>query len=191
MVDDEKTIWVVCATCGLDKRNHRVLFEKNIPVYEDEPPLPPIGYVHNRLVECMGCETIKYVVSNSPYGSDDLPPWERAETDFQIYPDGSTVNQRRAALINKEDTVADDGTLLIPISVRKMYKETIEALNANIRTLAGGGLRATVEAICLDNRTLSGMKSLTQSFPAFFRVHDSLLQPEPHSSCRRWSRPQP
>ena len=33
-----------------------------------------------------------------------------------------------------------------------MYKETVDALNANIRTLAGGGLRATVEAICLDNK---------------------------------------
>jgi hypothetical protein len=37
---------------------------------------------------------------------------------------------------------------LIPTPVWKMYKETINALNANIRTLAGGGLRATVEAIC-------------------------------------------
>jgi len=40
--------------------------------------------------------------------------------------------------------------------VRKMYKETIDALNANIRTLAGGGLRATVEAICLDNKIEKG-----------------------------------
>jgi hypothetical protein len=37
-----------------------------------------------------------------------------------------------------------------------MYKETNDALNANIRTLAGGGLRATVEAICLDNGITSG-----------------------------------
>jgi len=37
-----------------------------------------------------------------------------------------------------------------------MYKETIDALNANIKTLAGGGLRATVEAICLDNQITDG-----------------------------------
>jgi len=30
------------------------------------------------------------------------------------------------------------------------------ALNANIRTLAGAGLRATVEAICLDNKIKDG-----------------------------------
>ena len=37
-----------------------------------------------------------------------------------------------------------------------MYKETIDALNANIRKLAGGGLRATVEAICLDKNIKDG-----------------------------------
>ena len=37
-----------------------------------------------------------------------------------------------------------------------MYKETIDALNANIRKLAGGGLRATVEAICLNKNIKDG-----------------------------------
>ena len=37
-----------------------------------------------------------------------------------------------------------------------MYKETTEAFDANIRTLAGGGLRATVEAICLNNKITDG-----------------------------------
>jgi hypothetical protein len=37
-----------------------------------------------------------------------------------------------------------------------MYKETIEAINAGIRTLAGGGLRAVVEAICLDKKITDG-----------------------------------
>jgi hypothetical protein len=68
-----------------------------------------------------------------------------------VYPDAPGINQQRIALISREDATDDDGTLLIPVLVRKMYKETVDALNANIRTLAGGGLRATVEAICLDN----------------------------------------
>jgi hypothetical protein len=33
-----------------------------------------------------------------------------------------------------------------------MYRETVDALNADVRTLAGGGLRAVVEAICIDKK---------------------------------------
>lgn len=75
MAEPEQSMWVICATCG-GQKNHRVLYEKNISIYEDEPPAPPIGSVHHRLVECMGCETIKYTISNSEAESDDIPPWE-------------------------------------------------------------------------------------------------------------------
>jgi len=153
MVKKKKTIWVICTACGFEERKHRILHEKNIPIYEDEPPAPPIGYVHHRFVECMGCETIKYVISNSYRElDDDARPQEQNECNFKVYPDVPAINQRRTALINKEDVTDNEGTLLIPVSVRKMFKETVVALNANIRTLAGGGLRATVEAICLDNK---------------------------------------
>lgn len=58
--------------------------------------------------------------------------------------------------ISQDEATGEDRKLLIPVSVWKMYKETIDALNANIRTLAGGGLRATVEAVCLDNNIREG-----------------------------------
>ena len=45
---------------------------------------------------------------------------------------------------------------LVPENVWKMYRETIDCLNAKARTLAGGGLRATVEAICLDQGITQG-----------------------------------
>jgi hypothetical protein len=45
---------------------------------------------------------------------------------------------------------------LIPEAVWKLYRETNDAVNSNIRTLAGGGLRAVVEAICLDKKISSG-----------------------------------
>jgi hypothetical protein len=115
-----------------------------------------IGSVHHRLVECMGCETIKYTISNSEAESDDIPPWEQRETDLKVYPEPLGINQQRVPLISKDDATDDDGNPLIPVQVRKMYKETVDALNANIRTLAGGGLRATVEAICLDNKIDQG-----------------------------------
>ncbi len=151
MADEEQTRWVFCARCGHESRHHRILYEKAKDIYEDEPPCPPDHIEYHRLVECMGCKTIKYVISKGDYERDDIPPWEQVETDLKIYPDAPGTSQQRQPAINQDQAMCDDGKLLIPVSVWKMYKETIDALNANIRTLAGGGLRATVEAICLDN----------------------------------------
>lgn len=156
MAEEEQTMSVLCATCGHRSTHHRILYEQGKDIYEDEPPCPPDHIEYHRLVECMGCKTIKYVTSNSAYENDDIPPWERMETDLRIYPDAPGANQQRVPAINQDQLMGDDGKLLIPVSVWKMYKETIDALNANIRTLAGGGLRATVEAICLDKNIRNG-----------------------------------
>lgn len=146
MPEKEKTLWVTCASCGHQSRNHRVLHEK-VKHYEDEDG-PPLYDEYHRLVECMGCETIKYVIIA-------LDCYSGEESDFKVYPDTPGNTQRRVAAIGNEIT-DDDGNTLIPDSVWKMYKETIEALNVGIRTLAGGGLRAMVEAICLDNEIKDG-----------------------------------
>jgi len=155
MAKEEKTIWVLCASCGHQRRNHRIISEKSVNFYEDEG-MPPSQIEHHRFVECMGCETIKYVISTSDWHTKDRPPWENVESDFRVYPDAPGANQQRSPAISQDEATDDYGKLLIPVSVWKMYKETIEALNANIRTLAGGGLRATVEGICLDNQITEG-----------------------------------
>ena len=151
MAEEEQSKWVFCARCGYESRDHRILYEKRQEIYEDEPPCPAAYYQYHRLVECMGCKTIKYVISKTSNSLDNVPPSWIEETDLKVYPDASGANKPRQPAINQDAAMDDDGKLLIPASVWKMYKETIEALNANIRTLAGGGLRATVEAICLDN----------------------------------------
>jgi hypothetical protein len=152
MAENEKIMWVLCAACGHHNRKHNIIYEKSIELVtaEDEPP---DFYEHHRLVQCMGCETIKYVISKSNWLTDpNAPPWENAEKDFIVYPDAPGSGRQRPPMISQDEATDDEGKLLIPASVWKMYKETIDALNANIRTLAGGGLRATVEAICLDKQ---------------------------------------
>ena len=134
---EKTTLWMTCTSCGHQSKNHRVLYEQaraNAKGGDD---------VIHRLVECMGCETIKYIIS---IGYCDCHDHDHRECDFKVhtYAPGST--QRRAAVIS------DANDQLVPNSVWKIYKETIAALNADIRTLAGGGLRATVEAICLDKQ---------------------------------------
>ena len=139
----EETIWVTCAACGHQNRKHRILHEK-IKHYYDDPDGPPINKEFHRFVECMGCESVKYVASEI----DLIDPDDDQEYDFKVYPDAPGTIQRRVATITEDEH--------IPESVWKMYKETIDALNADIRTLAGGGLRATVEAICIDSGIKNG-----------------------------------
>jgi Domain of unknown function (DUF4145) len=154
----EEQTMVYCARCGDAERNHRILYEKATHFCLDEGPPSPTNLDHieyHRLAQCMGCDGIKYVISEADKDKTEFPPWEIVEKHLKIYPDAPEANQRVPA-INQEQALGDDEKLLIPPSVWKMYNETVQALNANIRTLAGGGLRATVEAICLDNEITQG-----------------------------------
>jgi hypothetical protein len=148
--EKEETIWVTCASCGQAYRKHRILHEKVVEL-TDEPYGPPISKEFHRFVECMGCENTKYVVSTL-----DCQVMDAEEENFKVYPDAPGIVVRRRPTISSDEVLDEEGKMLIPDPVWKMYKETIEALNANIRTLAGGGLRAVVEAICLNNKIEDG-----------------------------------
>lgn len=139
----DKTIWVTCAACGHKNRKHRILHEKSTFIYDDYDGPPSYEEFH-RFVECMGCESVKYVSSTT----DLQNPYEEGEFDIKVYPDSPGKTKKRASAITDEEH--------IPETVWKMYKETCDALNADIRTLAGGGLRATVEAICIDSGIKTG-----------------------------------
>lgn len=129
---------------------HHVLFTKVIH-HVEEPGGPPTYDELFRTVQCGGCEGIKYVTSTIDHQRYHEDPYDD-ESDYKIYPDAPGSDKRRATGINAEDATDEDGKDLIPEAVGKMYRETIDALNAKIRTLAGGGLRAVVEAICLDKK---------------------------------------
>lgn len=50
---DKQTVWVICANCGHQRRNHRVLHEK-VNSYCDDPHEPEVRREYHRFVECMG-----------------------------------------------------------------------------------------------------------------------------------------
>jgi hypothetical protein len=151
MANSEDVIWVKCASCGNQSRKHKVLCLKVKHLLDGPEGIPETDEFH-RFVECMGCESLKYV-SSSLDRQAQSHGYEVYEEDFRVYPDApGTAGNRRLAAISNEDLIDDKGKNLIPDTVWKMYRETIDAFNANIRTLAGGGLRAVVEAICIDKR---------------------------------------
>lgn len=145
-----ETIWVMCASCGHERRKHRILHQKVVELI-DEPGSLVYAMEFHRFVECLGCERTKYVVSTLECMAPDAE-----EHNFKIYPDAPGTTVRRRPLISSDDASGGELEMLVPGAVWKMYKETMEALNANIRTLAGAGLRAVVEAICLDKRIGDG-----------------------------------
>lgn len=152
--ETEKAIWVVCASCGHQHRNHRILHEKVKHYTEDPYGGSIINIEYHRFVECMGCESLKYATSS--FDPNEMHPYEQGETNFKVYPDAPGEVTRRKPAISIDDSRGHTGTQLIPDTVWKMYKETLDALNHGIQTLAAGGLRATVEAICLDRGISNG-----------------------------------
>jgi hypothetical protein len=152
--ETEKTIWVICASCGHQYRNHRILHEKIRTQYEDPFGGAPINVEYHRFVECMGCESLKYVESNRD--PQELDPYGGGEMNFKVYPDAPGTPRQRRASINIDEAHDSTGKTLVPDVVWKMYNETLDAHNHGIKTLAAGGLRATVEAICLHNGITNG-----------------------------------
>ena len=146
MGDKDNNQWVTCAECGNRYRNHRVLHEK-VKHYAEDIVGEPLYDEYHCLVECMGCETIKYVTFKV-YAED----FDGEHRELKVYPEATANAMQRPWRVNPEDA-----NELLPESVFRMYKETVSALNANIRTLAGGGLRAIVEAICLDKGIVIGV----------------------------------
>ncbi|WP_417380821.1 DUF4145 domain-containing protein [Gimesia sp.] len=151
MNDREKVVKVRCSKCGHGYRNHLVLFETK-KEYGD----PDTGWTHdefNQLIQCMGCDTFRY--RRFRIELEYNPPDHRSDPyDIQIYPNDESESELRKP-IQFGDNFEEEQPL-VPENVWKMYRETIDCFNVNARTMAGGGLRATVEAICLSQKINNG-----------------------------------
>ena len=127
-----------CSTCSRPYNNHEVRAEW-VENLSDGPGEPVILQNYYRIVQCMGCGSIKYMTSQlrvDGYGDDE-------EFGVSVFPDGDSSSPPRHALFDSHDVE-------LPESVQRMYNETVQAVNKGMRTLAALGLRAAVEAICRD-----------------------------------------
>jgi hypothetical protein len=100
----------------------------------------------------MGCGSIRY--RRYSISGDNLDEYNEPEPyNISVFPCDSSDTSLRTALDFGEDNSSKP---LVPDAVNKMYRETVSALNVGARTLAGGGLRATVEAICITQGITNG-----------------------------------
>lgn len=121
-----------CSVCRRDT-NHDSLFEKKRRIDDDEMQ---VSFLDEwQIIQCKGCEDIsfRHVSSNSDdYDPEDGTPYEMV----RLYPQRS------------EDVLYIKGYYNAPLSVRGIYRETIDAFNNGLYILCAGGLRATIESIC-------------------------------------------
>ena len=127
MTDNE---WLYCREC---RRNttHQLDFEIQSverPKRDDEPPMD-VDWIW-QLLGCRGCGTR---CLRAGWKVEPQDPWEWTQ-----YPADSDTRDTKVA------------RFYLPATIWDLYDQTIKARNVNALTLATAGLRATVEAVCVD-----------------------------------------
>ncbi len=131
MAEPSEITKVVCKKCGGGPRNHAVIAEHNQTL--ESPDGDITVWKCFQIVRCLGCETVRFQHTET---CSEAPE----ESEVQVFPESQ--EPKRFAIDCRP----------FPSDIAKMYVETILAFNAGANTLAGGGLRATVEAICQEQK---------------------------------------
>lgn len=113
---------------------HNVLFVKNTSG-ADEDISWSCDYA---MLQCAGCDTICFRTESSDSESYDIDQYGNWIPDIRVknYP---STNEGVGEIENLYE---------VPIIINGIYTETVKAIADNCYTLAGLGLRATIEAIC-------------------------------------------
>lgn len=128
---------VLCRDCK-KATNHNVLLEhKECGGCADDEPRWWDSY---QIIQCMGCEDISFRKTSESEMDFDPNTGELQECEF-LYPD--RLGDRDPML----------GYEAFPVKTKRIYLETLKALNNQIPILAAIGLRALIESICLEQKT--------------------------------------
>jgi hypothetical protein len=132
---------ILCEKC---KTNHEVLVSTDL-VGED--CFSDFTYYYDeshQIIRCLGCDTISFrkISSNSE------------DTDYD-----ETTNQTISLVTellfphrgNDTHFLIKD-TQILPFNIKRIYEETIKAINSNQPILTGMGIRSLLEAICKDKQ---------------------------------------
>lgn len=133
-----KVVELPCPTC-FRQTQHVVLqsIDKNGGEYDSPEMRYGVEWFdHFQIVECQGCETTSF--RHTHWFSEDDRVYER------LYPQRSPNSISAKDLWNVPDTL------------RRLYRETIDAFNFEASTLCAAGLRAIVEGICAEHGVSKG-----------------------------------
>lgn len=129
---------VACSKCNR-KTNHKVL--TSVEYYWDESG-DIQGCDHYETISCLGCEEISFRLAS--INSEDIEQGD----DGNFFPT-ETEEIFPQRLIGRSPL--DEQYHLSP-KIRQIYKETHSALSAKLKILAGVGIGALIESICLEEK---------------------------------------
>lgn len=129
-MSDTNTVTVPCRNCASAEHQVRGDFKTlAVPIEEPGPGQGELfATISAQMLQCCSCDSISFRLGWSE-GSREIVHWT-------MYPNPRALRPRIDAPL--------------PERVGKLYRETLEAINASCLTLAAAGMRATVEAICLE-----------------------------------------
>lgn len=136
---------VLCIECKRTTK-HKVLVSSECSYEYVELHDTFYADTNHQIIQCQGCETVSFRVISM--NSEDI--------DFNYDELGQTIGSPVETITlypNRSDgraTIKDD--FLLPQSIQRIYKETINALNNQQPVLGGIGIRALVETICKDKQ---------------------------------------
>jgi len=139
----EKTEKILCPACGIFT-NHKIVWGFNRREEEEDSGI--WEETEFEVLQCLGCETPslrkKYMFSEDldirVINGEDV-----ALPQITLWPRTGYRMLKQKSLFNA------------PQTVRRIYRETIEAYNSELPTLCAAGARAIIEAVCKD-KSISG-----------------------------------
>ncbi len=130
---------VACSRCNI-KTNHKVL--STIKLFWDETKYEVQGIDLYETISCLGCEELSFRLTSS--NSQEV---EMDEDGKYINPETEELYPNR--LVGRPPLREQYS---LPEKIRSMYKETHAALSSKLKILAGIGIRALIEAVCIEEK---------------------------------------
>jgi transcription termination factor NusB len=120
------------------RTTHTVLF--SVDIHGDESDYDYYWIARHQIVQCLGCKSVSFRTATS--NSEDLEPDDDQEHLVE------SVNE--SLFPPRREGLSDLGHDLhyLPLSVQRIYKETLMAMSNQAPVLAAIGLRALVETVC-------------------------------------------
>lgn len=129
---------IACSRCNR-KTNHKVL---TIVEHYWDASGEIQGYDYYETISCLGCEEISFRLAST--NSDDMGQDENGK---YFHPETEEIFPQR--LIGRSPL---DDQYLLPLKIRQIYKETHSALSSKLKILAGVGIGALIESVCLEEQ---------------------------------------
>jgi len=132
----------ICIKCGRPT-NHLVIGEKLVEFYEEESTW--WEKYHYQIIQCKGCDEVSFRILSTDaqraYASEEhnYPRW-----DQELFPKRTVHTIPIKQLANT------------PPNIKKIYRETVDAINADANILGSAGIRSIIEGVCMDKGITQG-----------------------------------